>query len=79
MFFFERNKRKQAEAALENADSEAKDQLLKYKQGENSSKLEEEKSKLNKLKEDHDSTTKENQENLSPEQVEQYWKKKPGS
>lgn len=77
MFLYERNRRKQAEAELVTADGKAKDQLLHYQQDQNAASIDDEKKKLETLRKDHDTATQEDQKNLSPEQVQKYWNRKP--
>lgn len=50
------------------------DKVLEYKQEENQKTIEAQEAALEKLKADHDQATKEI-ENLTPEQVQEYWNK----
>jgi hypothetical protein len=73
LFFVERNKKKILQVALDNSEGNAKDQLLKYQQGQTSSSIDVEKQKLEEIKKQQAQAS---QQNPTPEEIEQYWNKK---
>lgn len=54
------------------SSTSAQDEVLKYRQSEGAASIEAQKASVEKLKEDH----KVKQEDLSPGQAEEYWRKK---
>lgn len=79
MFFLERHRRKEAESQIEGAEFKAQDQVLKYQQDQNKTKIDSDKQQLEQLRKDHDKSTQEAQKDLTPEQVEEYWKRRNNS
>lgn len=73
LFLYERNRRQKAESELSNQEYKAEDQLLKYKQDQSEASIQEQKRKIEEDKK-HAQATQENQTDLTPEQVEEYWK-----
>lgn len=66
---FERNRNKKLKLDLENAKIESKDELHAFEQEIKKQKIEEEKAKLAQLE-------REEVKDLSPKEVEEYWKSK---
>lgn len=75
MFFVERNKRQKAEES--NRSSE--DKVLEYKQQEKQKSISTSEKELARLQEEHDKAIKENQKDLTPEEIEEYWRKRRDS
>jgi hypothetical protein len=69
--FYERSKRKRVEAKLENAEYQKEDALLAEKQKVSEADIQGQKNNIQKLKD-----AKVNEDDLSPEEVEDYWNKK---
>lgn len=63
LFKYEQDKKVEAESKVETSKIEAKDEVLKFQEGQLDAKIEEEKNK------------DKNPENLTDDQIKDYWKK----
>jgi hypothetical protein len=77
LFFMERSRRKQAETQLSNVEYKKEDAVLAEQQKNTSSSISEQKKKIEEIK--NAQATQENTENLTPEQIEQFWKNRRDS